>query len=60
MMLAVGLSLSITSQLTVAGKLILIVSMFVGRIGTLTTGIIFSRKIQSKNYLYPSARLMVS
>ncbi len=56
----VGLSLGITSQMTVAGKLILIVSMFVGRIGTLTMGIIFSRKVQSKNYRYPNARLMVS
>lgn len=55
----VGLSLGITGSLNIWGKLILVVSMFVGRIGFLTMGIIFSRRTVSKNYRYPNARLMI-
>ncbi|WP_462317941.1 TrkH family potassium uptake protein [Marinilabilia sp.] len=55
----VGLSLGITGDLSQLGKIILVVSMFVGRIGTLTMGIIFSRRVIAKNYRYPNARLMI-
>jgi trk system potassium uptake protein len=55
----VGLSLGITNNLSLAGKLILVISMFVGRIGPLTMGIIFSKRVVSKKYRYPNTRLMV-
>lgn len=55
----VGLSLGITGELSAAGKFILVVSMFIGRIGSLTMGIILSRRVTSKNYRYPNARLMI-
>ncbi len=55
----VGLSLGITGGLSTAGKLILVVSMFVGRIGSLTMAIVLSRKVASKNYRYPNSRLMI-
>ena len=55
----VGLSMGITSGLSTAGKLILVVSMFVGRIGSLTMVVIFSRRIISGAYRYPNARLMI-
>ncbi|MGM0376944.1 MAG: TrkH family potassium uptake protein [Bacteroidota bacterium] len=55
----VGLSLGITGELTTAGKMIIVVSMFVGRIGSLTMAILFSRKTISKNYRYANANLMI-
>jgi trk system potassium uptake protein TrkH len=55
----VGLSLGITGDISMAGKLILVVSMFVGRIGSLTMIVIFSRRMISGNYRYPNARLMI-
>lgn len=55
----VGLTLGITGDLSVAGKIILVVSMFVGRIGSLTMVVIFSRRIMSGAYRYPNAKLMI-
>ncbi|MFO8000406.1 MAG: potassium transporter TrkG [Marinilabilia sp.] len=55
----VGLSLGITGDLSTAGKMIVVISMFIGRIGSLTMLIIFSRATVSKNYRYPGAKLMI-
>lgn len=55
----VGLSLGITAKLSVAGKVILILCMFIGRIGILTLAFSLSRKSKSNNYSYPNAFVMV-
>lgn len=55
----VGLSTGITADLTEAGKYIIIISMFVGRVGTLTVAYLFGRKVLSKKYKYPSGHTMV-
>ena len=55
----VGLSMGITSDLSVVGKLILIISMFVGRIGFLTLGLALTRKVLYTKYKYPTGRLMI-
>lgn len=55
----VGLSLGITSQLTGISKVLIITSMFIGRIGTLTLAFALSKSAISRNYKYPSAHLMV-
>jgi trk system potassium uptake protein len=54
-----GYSTGITSYLSGEGKLILIVSMFVGRLGTLSIIFAFARKILSTNYSYPEEHIMV-
>ena len=54
-----GLSTGITGMLSNPGKLILIVSMFIGRLGTLSIIFAFSRKIISTNYAYPEEHIMV-
>ncbi|MDD4576779.1 MAG: potassium transporter TrkG, partial [Bacteroidales bacterium] len=54
-----GLSTGITSSLSPAGRIIIIVSMFVGRIGPLTLGIALSRKVMTNKYRYPNANIMV-
>jgi trk system potassium uptake protein TrkH len=51
----VGLSTGITAQLSDAGKAVLIVSMFIGRVGTLTLAVSLSKKAISNNYKYPNA-----
>ena len=54
-----GLSTGITGMLSDPGKIILIVSMFIGRLGTLSIIFAFSRKIISTNYSYPEEHIMV-
>ncbi len=55
----VGLSTGITAGLSDAGKYIIILSMFVGRIGTLTIAVALSQKVKTINYKYPTAHVMV-
>ncbi len=55
----VGLSLGITAKLSVAGKAILIISMFIGRIGTLTMALILIKKVKSTGFRYSRANIVV-
>lgn len=56
----VGLSLGITSHLSVAGKWILIATMFLGRVGTLTFLVGLFRKMRSLQYHFPSENIMIN
>jgi potassium uptake TrkH family protein len=55
----VGLSTGITSSLSTAGKIIITISMFVGRTGTLTLAILLTGKVLSKNYKYAEVGVIV-
>lgn len=55
----VGLSTGITQDLSLGGKTIIILSMFIGRVGTLTVAFMFGRKLISRNYKYPRGHTMV-
>lgn len=55
----VGLSTGITSELSATGKVVLIVAMFIGRVGTLTLAYLVGKKVISKNYKYPNGHTMV-
>jgi potassium uptake TrkH family protein len=55
----VGLSTGVTPQLSVLGKIIIIFSMFLGRIGTVTLALALSRPVISNAYKYPDAHVMV-
>lgn len=55
----VGLSLGITSQLSSLGKLIIIFTMLIGRIGPLTVAIIFAKKKLSGSYKYPEDHIII-
>lgn len=55
----VGLSTGITPLLSEPGKIILIFTMFVGRIGTLTLALIFSRKVLYTKYRYATTYLQI-
>lgn len=61
-MATVGLSLGITSQLTAAAKIIVIMLMFIGRIGIFTLLMSLSRKNKMKkqmNVSYPQGNVIV-
>jgi potassium uptake TrkH family protein len=55
----VGLSTGITPGISVAGKLILICTMYVGRVGTLTIGLAFVKKAISTKYKYSHGSILI-
>ena len=55
----VGLSTGMTADLSVTGKFVLIIAMFIGRVGTLTLAYLVGKKVISRNYKYPSGHTMV-
>ncbi|HXA00678.1 MAG TPA: potassium transporter TrkG [Cytophagaceae bacterium] len=55
----VGLSTGLTPKLSVAGKIIIITSMFVGRVGLLTLALTLSRRVVTTSYRYPNAHIMI-
>ncbi|MUV36300.1 Ktr system potassium uptake protein [Lentibacillus sp. JNUCC-1] len=55
----VGLSLGITSELTTASKLILMVLMFIGRIGIITFLFTFKNNTKQGNFHYPKEKIII-
>tara|TARA_B100000780_G_scaffold278681_1_gene253150 strand:+ start:5370 stop:7199 length:1830 start_codon:yes stop_codon:yes gene_type:complete len=56
----VGMSMGVTSELSHAGKIILMISMLIGRIGTVTLAFALTRrKKESHDYTYPKAQVQV-
>lgn len=53
-----GLSMGITPALSPIGKMIIIVTMFVGRVGTLTLLVAFIKNTRNKSYIYPTERIL--
>lgn len=56
----VGLSVGITGDLSAASKLVIIATMFVGRVSMLTLLIAVMRKSKYKNYRYPTEELLIN
>lgn len=56
----VGLSLGITAQLTTASKMVIIITMFIGRVGMLTIFIAFFKKVKHLSYRYPSENVLIN
>lgn len=54
-----GLSMGITPELTSAGKVVIMILMFIGRIGILSFIFLFNRRNQELNYHYPKERVIV-
>ena len=53
-----GLSLGVTPSLSAAGKIIIIFTMFVGRVGMLTLLVAFIKNTKNKSYIYPTEKLL--
>lgn len=56
----VGLSVGITSSLTSASKVVLILLMFIGRVSMLSILIALFRKEKYKNYRYPAEDVLIN
>ncbi len=56
----VGLSLGITGALSTGSKIVISITMLLGRVGTLTMLIAFSRKVKTLHYRYPDESVFVS
>lgn len=54
-----GLSMGITPDLSIFGKLLIITLMFIGRVGILTFIILISRKGNQENYRFPKERVII-
>jgi trk system potassium uptake protein len=55
----VGLSTGITSGLSDVGKTVIILSMYIGRVGTLTLALAISTRATSTAYKYPDTHLAI-
>jgi trk system potassium uptake protein TrkH len=55
----VGLSMGITPDLTIIGKLLIIILMYGGRIGPLTLGFALTRTLRRGKVEYPEAKVMI-
>ena len=55
----VGLTTGVTPHLSIAGKILIIVTMFVGRIGPLTLALAVAIKEEKIVYTYPEEKVMV-
>ena len=55
----VGLSTGVTPSLTSAGKILLIITMFVGRLGPLAVGLAVLGAIRRPLYAYPTEAIAI-
>ncbi|MCC9138900.1 TrkH family potassium uptake protein [Pontibacter silvestris] len=55
----VGLSTGITAGLSDVGKCVIILSMYIGRVGTITLALALSTRATTTNYKYPETHLVV-
>lgn len=54
-----GLSLGITSELAVPSKIVIMIVMFIGRVGLITFVIMLGGKAEPVKYHYPKERIMI-
>jgi trk system potassium uptake protein TrkH len=55
----VGLSRGLTRDLTTSSKMVIIITMFFGRIGPLTLGLAIGQRARETAYTYPVERVMI-
>jgi trk system potassium uptake protein TrkH len=55
----VGLSTGITADLSISGQIVLMLSMFFGRTGTILVAFMITNNQAVKSYTYPSAHIIV-
>lgn len=56
----VGLSRGITADFCIQSKIVLILTMFIGRVSMLTILIAFFKKISSEKYRYPTENILIN
>ncbi|MDT0644023.1 potassium transporter TrkG [Zunongwangia sp. F363] len=56
----VGLSVGITAKLSAASKLVIIATMFIGRVSMLSILIAIMRRVKHLNYKYPTEEILIN
>lgn len=54
-----GLTLGITSSLSVIGKIVIIISMYIGRVGPLTVALALTHRQKKQGYKYPEGKILI-
>lgn len=55
----VGITLGLTTKLSTIGKIVILLTMYVGRVGPLTLAIAFARKLKNSSIKYPEEKILV-
>lgn len=55
----VGLSTGITASLSPFGKVLIVITMFIGRVGLLTLAFALSSPVNTQKYKYPNTHMMI-
>lgn len=55
----VGLTLDLTPKLTVIGKILIMLMMYLGRVGILTVMFALTRKKDKRSYKYPEGKILI-
>ncbi|WP_050606680.1 TrkH family potassium uptake protein [Clostridium niameyense] len=55
----VGLTLGITTKLTSVGKVVILLTMYAGRVGPLTLAMAFAKRLKSNSIKYPEGKILV-
>lgn len=54
-----GLTLGITSSLSVIGKIVIIIGMYIGRVGPLTVALALTHRQKKQGYKYPEGKILI-
>jgi len=55
----VGITLGLTTKLSAIGKVVILLTMYAGRVGPLTLAIAFARKLKNSSIKYPEEKILV-
>ncbi|ACA55974.1 TrkH family potassium uptake protein [Clostridium botulinum] len=55
----VGITLGLTTKLSTIGKIVILLTMYAGRVGPLTLAIAFARKLKNSSIKYPEEKILV-
>ncbi|MCR1974504.1 TrkH family potassium uptake protein [Clostridium sporogenes] len=55
----VGITLGLTTKLSAIGKIVILLTMYAGRVGPLTLAIAFARKLKNSSIKYPEEKILV-
>ena len=55
----VGLTLDLTPKLTIVGKILIMIMMYLGRVGILTVMFALTRKKDKRSYKYPEGKILI-
>ena len=55
----VGLTTGVTQRLNFIGKIIIMITMYFGRVGPLTVALALTNKRKNKGYRYPETKILI-